>query len=206
MAEGPFSCSSQSRTRRGTPTTFVFPNPGALSKSSGRCLYPASNVYKDFLTIPSFAENISGQAFWLKFVSCFFTVSFICQVFLGSPTVGAGLGAGDRRRALPWPVTFSSGMRSISRCALCWCTSAVEGAKSWLRAAAQRGAWRTCRKKQGLGAGFSAKVPCEDGLAGAKASQAAVGEGQRHSGRGARPAHSHALVWLPSLHSPLARS
>ena len=42
---------------------------------------PAS---EEFLSSPSVAKNISGQAFWLKFVSSLFFHGFIHQVFAGS--------------------------------------------------------------------------------------------------------------------------
>ena len=95
---------------------------------------PAS---EEFLSSPSVAKNISGQAFWLKFVSSLFFHGFIHQVFAGSLLcLGASLGVEDRHRAFSGQVTFSDGMPSMTLCA--------GGPEAWRVQSWLRAAWRTC--------------------------------------------------------------
>lgn len=187
--------------------TFVFPNPGALSKSSRRCLYPSFWLLKTFrvfhLLLKTLLVRLSGLNLCLL---CFFTVSFVLQILFGSPLcLGAGLGAGDRHRAPPRPGHIHQ--RHAIHYSVCWCPGAMEGAKSWLRAAAQRGAWRTCCKKQGLGQASQRRCHLKTGLQVRKqAEHLGGGEGEPRCGRGVWLTHHCALVGFPTLCSPSARS
>lgn len=121
---------------------------------------------KDFLSIPSFAKNTSGQAFWLKFMSSLFFHGFIhSSSIVWEPALSGRRGQAQS----PAP----AGSHSPTACDPLFSMLVSRrrgGGEELAQGCSTRGCLEDLLQEAGARAGFSAKVPSEDRLAGEKAS------------------------------------
>lgn len=125
---------------------------------------------KDFLSIPSFAKNTSGQAFWLKFMSSLFFHGFIRSSNIVWEPALSGRWSGCRGQAQsPAP----AGSHSPTACDPLFgmlVSRRHGGGEELAQGCSTTGCLEDLLQEAGARSGFSAKVPSEDRLAGEKAS------------------------------------